>query len=128
MSVSAVLNQSINSGGKTSTSSETYENEGRDDRSVPVADSVTDQQILFAMDISQLKMFYMQSDQDLTIEFNSASVPAPLIALKAGIPFIWTTDTYYVNLFLVDITQIFATNASGSAATLELFSIHDTTP
>ena len=83
-----------------------------------VADSVTDQSHLLAIDISAMSVFYMVADQVLTIETNSGSSPQETFTLVANKPVIWrTADTA---IFAGDVTALFVTNASGTAATLEV--------
>lgn len=93
-----------------------------------VADSQTDSQINVAIDVSAVKTFYVVSDQNVTLETNSGSTPADTIALKADVPYVWTTDSYDSFLLGTDVTAIFITNASGSTAAITLRALIDATP
>ena len=94
-----------------------------------VANGQTDFQINIAIDVSALKSFYLVSDQAVTIETNSGSEPDDTLVLKAGIPYIWNTDSY--DAFLLgseDVTAFFVTNASGGTATIHCYGVQDATP
>ncbi len=93
-----------------------------------IADSSTDYEITTSIDVSAVKSFYVVSDRAVTLETNSGSSPADTISLKAGIPYIWNTDSYDTFKLGTDVTAIFITNASGGTATLELRCIQDATP
>lgn len=95
---------------------------------IAVADSSTDLAINMAIDVSALKLLYMVSDQDLTIETNDGETPDDTIALKAGKPLVWHEDCGYTNPLGTDVTALFATNASGTDATLYVKTLQDATP
>lgn len=83
-----------------------------------VADAVTDQEHLVSIDISQLKAFYMVSDQALTVETNSGGTPVDSFTLTANRPVVWQTgDTA---IFTADVTALYLSNSSGSTATFKL--------
>jgi hypothetical protein len=92
-----------------------------------VPDSSTDLEIAFALDVSQLKSIYIVSDQDITLETNSGSAADDTIALVAGVPYIWHSDSYHTCLLGTDITELYATNASGTDATLQIEALYDPT-
>lgn len=80
-----------------------------------VADSVTDQEHLVAIDISALKAFCMSSDVAMTVETNSGGSPQETFSLSAGQQIVWQEgDTA---IFAGDVTALYLTNASGSAGT-----------
>ena len=84
-----------------------------------IADSVTDQEHLLAIDISQLKVFYMVSDQALTVDTNIVDPgQQEKFTLVANQPV--TFETGETAIFAGDVTKLFLTNASGSTATLSL--------
>jgi len=93
-----------------------------------VADAQTDVEIEVTLDFSAVKAFYLVSDQDVTLETNDGTTPDDTFALLAGVPYVWNTDSYDTFLVTVDVTSIFITNASGSAATLYLWALLDATP
>ena len=93
-----------------------------------VPDSSTDLLINFTLDVSTCTSFYMSSSQTMTIETNSGGSPIDTIVLVADKPYIWNTDSYDSFLLGTDVTALYATNASGSAATLEVEALFDPTP
>jgi hypothetical protein len=105
-----------------------YTGDGANPRSIDVADSATNLEIAFVLDVSEIKAIYIVATQDLTLKTNSSSVPAETIELKAGKPYLWHEDSYFVNLLETDITKLFVTNASGVAAVLDIEVIFDATP
>lgn len=78
----------------------------------------TDQEHLLALDISQMKVFYMVSDVALTVETNSGSVPQETFTLAANKPVTWREGDSAI--FAGDVTGLYLTNASGSTATLKV--------
>lgn len=83
-----------------------------------IPDSTTDLEFLFAIDISAMQVFFMQSDQILTVETNSGGTPQETFSLVAFTPVIWRVgDTA---IFAGDVTSLFVTNASGNAAVLDV--------
>lgn len=94
-----------------------------------VADGLTDEQISgAAIDVSEIAVLYILSDQDVTLETNNAGAPADTIALLAGVPLLWYSTSYYTNLLTTDVTAIFITNASGFAAKIKIRVLYDSTP
>ena len=95
-----------------------------------VADSVTDQEIVISIDVSALTAIYISSTRDMTLETNNAGTPVDTIALKANVPYVWSTDlnSYNVNKLATDVTALFLTNASGASATFNLRGVYDATP
>lgn len=95
-----------------------------------IADSVTDDDVVVAVDVSQLKSLYVVSTQDVTMEWNDGSGTQGSIALKAGAPLIWiSTDGYYGNpLGATDVSTLYFTNASGASADITFRALVDPTP
>lgn len=94
-----------------------------------IADSETDKQVTANIDVSALKSLYILSDQDMTLETNSGSTPDDTIALKANKPVVWESSSgYFSNPLTADVTALFFTNASGSAANLKIRTLEDPTP
>ena len=93
-----------------------------------VADSETNCEIAFTMDVSEIAAIYIVSSQDVTLETNSGSEAAETISLVADVPYVWHADSYYTNLLATDITALFVTNASGEEATFQLEVVYDPTP
>jgi len=93
-----------------------------------VADSQTDFELNFDLDVSACKSFYLESDQDVTFETNNGAAPDDTIALKASEPYVWHTQSYDSFLLSTDVTSVFITNASGSAAVIYCVALFDVTP
>jgi hypothetical protein len=92
-----------------------------------VATGTTDHEINFDLDVSACKSFFLVSDQDVTFE-DVADGSSITIALKAGVPYVWHSDSYDSFLLDTDVTSVFITNASGATATISFEAIVDTTP
>lgn len=127
MAFSANVTEQIDSGGKTVGQVNTYSGDGRISVEATVPDATTDQLVAMSLDVSQIKTIYIVSTTALTFETNNAATPADSIALIAGVPYIWSTGGYFTNLITTDITAVYLTNASGSAATFNLEAIYDAT-
>ncbi len=99
----------------------------------PIPDGSTDLEVALELDVSQVKCFALRSTQDIVVETNDGSSAANTFTLEANVPYIfpqisgqsWTdTEDGAVS---TDITAIFVTNSSGSAATLNVDVIYDPT-
>lgn len=97
-------------------------------RGETVANGQTDKQLNIAIDVSAVKGFWLESDQDVTFETNDGSTPDNTISLLAGKPYVWDADSYDAFLLDTDVTAVFITNASGAAATIWLLVDYDATP
>ena len=95
-----------------------------------VADSAVDAQIDIAYPVANLQLQYILSTQDIALAVNDTSggVPAVTIPLKANVSYIWTPSSYNANLITVPVTAMYATNSSGSDATLNIVAVYDATP
>jgi hypothetical protein len=87
------------------------------DESVPSPS--TDLAFAISFAVGKVESIVLLSDQNLTLKTNSSGSPANTINLLANVPYVWQRSTYLVNLFTVDVTQFFLTNASGSTARLQ---------
>jgi hypothetical protein len=123
-----IITQRIDSGGRTHQYAKTYEAESVAAVEVAVADSESDKEIDIAIDYSQITSLWISSDQDVTIETNDGTTPDDTIALKANVPLLWTTDSYFACPLTEDVTALFVTNASGSTATVRVEVLTDPTP
>lgn len=92
-----------------------------------IADGQTNKQVAFTLDVSQLKAIVINSSQNVTLETNSGSAADETIALLADVPYVWHYQSYHPCLLATDITALFITNASGSAATLQIEALYDAT-
>lgn len=94
----------------------------------PVADSSTDFEVEFALDVSECKSFYLNSSQDCTLEVNDSAGAGGTIALLADIPYLWHVDSYDSFLLGTDVTAFFFTNASGEIAVIDCVALYDASP
>ena len=60
--------------------------------------------------------------------FFDVAVEGVTINLVAGVPYVWTSDSYFVQLIDDDVTKVEVTNSSGSTATFEIRVLQDATP
>lgn len=93
-----------------------------------VADSATDAEIVFSLDVSAVKAFMIVSDRDVLVQTNDGSSPDDSLSLLADEPYVWHVTSYDSFLLTQDITSIFVTNASGGIATLIIEAVFDVTP
>lgn len=93
---------------------------------IPTA--TTNQEITIAFTRAQLQSLYIVSDYALTLKTNSTSSPGDTITLQADVPWNWETGGYFSQPLAADVTKIYATNASGSTATLQIEVLLDSTP
>jgi len=129
MAFTHTLTSSINNGAGSVSRSVSFTGDARDSRVIAVPTPSTDLLVNIAIDVDQIKSLYIVADQNLTLETNNSAAPDNTIALKANKPFIyWTTSYYYVSVLTVDVTKIYVTNASGTAATLYIELLQDSTP
>jgi len=96
--------------------------------SVSVAANTTDTEVICPIDVSQIGVICLSSDQDVTVDVNSTETPTPSIALKANAPYIWDADSYFVNLLTVDVVKFYVSNGGTAAATFEIEGNYDSTP
>lgn len=95
-----------------------------------VPDATTDRALSVAIDVSAMTDLYMVSTAALTIQTNSGSSPDDTIVLEANKPLVWRAGGtgHPANPLGTDVTAIYLTNASGSAATFRMWVGVDSTP
>ena len=128
MAFSHTVSYSVAASSGTLQRSKSYSGSGQVEISESVADSETDYDIAVAIDVSAVQSFYIVSDQAVTVETNDGSSPDDTIALVAGVPYVWNTDSYDSFLLTADVTVIYVTNASGATANIEIRCVQDATP
>ena len=126
--VTHTLLQQVTGAGRTVQKSNDYSGDGEVNRSVDVPDSSTDKLMNIAIDVSQIKLIYIVSDQAMLIETNADDGSVDVITLVANQPYIWKTGDYFTNLLTTDVTCFYLTNSSGSAAVLDVLVVTDSTP
>lgn len=93
-----------------------------------VANATTDGVIAMPLDVSAVKLFWIESDRNVTIETNNGSSPADTLSLIAGEPYVWHSSSLDAFLLGTDVTNIYVTNTSGATATLYAGVVYDATP
>ena len=98
----------------------------RVDESVPGAS--VNFEVFVGIDVSTVKSFFMLSDRDMTIQGFNGGAAGQTLVLKAGIAYLWTTDSYDTFKFTDDITKFQCDTAAGAAANLDILVAQDGTP
>ena len=80
----------------------------------------TDTLVAFVLDVSQVKSAFIMASTALSLQTNSAGSPVDTIALAAGIPYIWNTNSYDAFLLGTDVTALYCTNVAESLLTIEI--------
>lgn len=132
VAITAISKWTFNLAGGSSFTSEAEITDGNfalpmiDGLSIP--DSTTDQEHVYAMDVSQVKKFWIVSSQDITIESNDGTTPDDTLPLKAGIPYEWdAVSNYHTFKFGTDVGHLHFTNASGTPAIIYAGGTYDST-
>ncbi len=95
----------------------------------PVADSTTDFEVGFELDVSAVRSFYLNSSQDILLETNAIDATGGnAISLLADIPYVWHVNAYDSFLLTLDVTVLYFTNASGSTANIDCVALYDASP
>jgi len=128
MAFSHTLAQQISTSGNTISKDNTYSGGSQTSVDESIPDSSSDLEVAFTLDVSEIQAIYIVSDQNMTLETNSGAAPDDTISLVAGVPYVWHTGSYFVNKLTTDITALFMTNSSGSAARLQIEVVFDPTP
>lgn len=87
-----------------------------------------DTEVLCAINYTDLKSLYIESDLDLDVETNSGSVPDDTISVKAGVAYVWTSEDGSTNPLTADVTKLFLTAAGSGTATVNIRILQDATP
>lgn len=114
-------------GGKILSKVSSYSSGARTSIEETVADSSTDMLVALTVDVTQVKAIYIVASVAMTFETNDGTTPTNTIALLAGVPYVWTTDSYDSLLLTGDVTALYMTNASGGAGTINIEIIEDPT-
>lgn len=128
MSDTLAITQQAGTGGQILSASKAYTASLLKKLDESIADSETDKQVVFTLDVSEVKAIIILSDQDLLMEVNDADGAGGSMSLLAGVAYVWTSDSYDTFKLGTDVTGLFMTNASGSAARFQLWAIVDATP
>ena len=86
--------------------------------SFSLAASTNDEQHPLAFTKTLLQSIYiLSSDVDITIKTNNNSPGQDVLALTAGVPFVWSVDDGIANPFLSNVTTAYFTNGNSTTAT-----------
>jgi hypothetical protein len=106
-----------------------------EDASLPVLDinnltiPVTNDDYVWAADVSQIKFIVITANYDCTLKANSSGSPAYTLTLKANKPLLWWTDCGYSNLLTTDTTVLYLTAAdTATDFNLTIRGVYDPTP
>lgn len=70
-------------------------------------------QVSAAFTAANVQSIFMVCNQNITIQTNSTSAPGNTIALKAGIPLLWSVSAgYFSNPFTANVTSFYVTNTT----------------
>lgn len=127
MAYTHTLVQNWTNGGRTIQVAKPYTGDGETSREIAVPDDADDMLVNIAIDVDQVQMLYMHSDEDVTIETNNGTTPDDTINLLAGVPLVWHASSYFDNPLTVDVTTFYVTSG-GVAATLVIEVLEDSTP
>lgn len=129
MSFSATIAQTITIGGKSVSKAKTLTASASVGVEETVAGTTSDYNIVVALDQSEIEALYISADQALTLETqDGTSADVDTIVLVADEPLVWYTGSLYTSLITADLTDINVSNASGTAATLQIYALQDATP
>ena len=119
------LSQSYDASGQVASFSHTVSDSYISSVTETILDSAT-LALAITIDVSEIAAVVLQCDQVVTITSQNGSQAA--IVLAAGLPYIWTTNSYFTNKLTHDVTTLSVANASGSTATFVMHVLQDATP
>lgn len=130
LDIAHVLTLSWARSGETISQTVTVEAEGERNYNITVNASTTDKQVEMPIDVSEVKALYIHSDQTVTIEYNDNAGAQGSLTVTANKPIIWFTGCGYAitAILAVDVTNFYISNAGGTAATVKIRILEDTTP
>lgn len=126
MSFTLTVATQVQGAGNPVTSSKSYSGDGALSLDLTVPAGSGDQVISAAIDVSQVKAIIIQSDTAISLKTNSAGAPDNTLALAAGYPYKWTTDSVGALALTVDVTSLHVAKAAGDIA-LKLECVFDST-
>ncbi len=97
-----------------------YNGEGEVDLDATVALSTTNKEFDIQFIKTDVISMIMYSDKVVTIKTNSSGSPSDTISLAANMPLVWNTDTPTAIPLAGNVTKIFVTNATATAAALKI--------
>ncbi len=109
----------------TITPEKTYEGDVEVNINQAIAASAADYEVLVAVDVSTLKSIVLLATNDCTIKTNNSGTPTNTINLVAGVPYVWTIDSYNTNKLTADVSKIFITHGAGTEMTFSMLALSD---
>jgi hypothetical protein len=127
MSFTARVTKTVTEGSMSITNSNSYVVESSFRLQEAVLDATTNKQFLFAIDVSELKAFSMQSTVNMTVYTNDAGTGTPqeTFTLLANNPVIFEVSIDSA-IFAGDVTSFYVTNTSGSDGQLNIIAAVNT--
>ena len=88
--------------------------------------SAANVEVLVAIDISALQSIVIKSSTNCTVKTNDSGAPDDTITLVAGVPYVWTINSYAASELTADVSKIFVTNLQAAEQTFQLLALTDT--
>lgn len=107
-------------------SSETLEGDVEVAISQTITASAANVEVLVALDVSALQSIVIKSSTDCTVKTNSSGSPDDTLTIVAGVPYVWTINSYEANQIGTDVSKIFITNGEAVEQTFQLLALSDT--
>ena len=128
MAFNAIAKMELTAGGRTVGGQKTYSGDSRISHNLSIPTATTDQVVECAFTMAQVKALIISSDQDITVETNASDhAGGNILAIKANVPYMETTDTYQTSELTEDVTALYITNTSGATANINIEVIYDGT-
>jgi hypothetical protein len=92
--------------------------------------TTNDKQVECPIDVSEVKLLYIHSDQTVTFEFNDNAGAQGTFTVTANKPVIFFTGCAWAlaDLLPADVTNFYISNAGATAAAVRIRILEDTTP
>lgn len=128
MAITHIHTLSWTRAGETITKQVTLQSDAEDNREIAVASDATDFEVAWVVDVTQVVGIYMVAGSALTLETNADDATGgQTITLAADKPFVWYAGCGLTNPLTPDIDSLFVTNTGGTATTLYIRLLIDST-
>lgn len=126
MSVTHYLNQTWSAAGRSEAA--TITEVGDAEIYIPgISVTGADVEITCVVAAADIKMLWINSDQDVTLETNDGTTPDQTFSLVANVPLVWSSDMYHSNPITDDLTALFFSKGANNA-TVDVAICTDATP
>lgn len=119
------LNRGVSPNPKLQT---TIEADGEQPRKVTANGGTTNQQILIAFTLTNLKSILITATGTCTLKTNSTSAPDDTFALDSDSGVVWNNQMAAAIPFAANVTTMYLTVPSGDPVTVEIDALFDSTP